>query len=102
MATYISWCLVAPPASPHPSTIDGWRRKGLGLFLIIAMIKFGYASSFGVQDVEVDLYLQCLEPEAFQFYTSLGFHQINDRGTDNTSGYALLPKSVREHFATVH
>ena len=45
VAVYISWLLIAKHEAIHPSQIDGWRRKGFGLFMIIAMVKFCFAES---------------------------------------------------------
>ena len=91
VAVYISWLLIAKHEAIHPSQIDGWRRKGFGLFMIIAMIKFCFAESLDFAK-NVDVFLQCYEPAAFTFYKMLGFKMINTHFDD---GYALLPPHVK-------
>ncbi|KAI2490595.1 hypothetical protein MHU86_23969 [Fragilaria crotonensis] len=94
VAAFISWLLVAKHDATHPTQINGWRRQGFGLFLIIAMIKYCYANDIACKTVEI--FLQSYEPSAFHFYTMLGFKQINDHFDD---GFSMLPRHVRDHLS---
>lgn len=94
VAAFISWLLVAKHDTLHPTQINGWRRQGFGLFLIIAMIKYCYANDNATKTLEI--FLQSYEPSAFHFYTMLGFKQINDHFDD---GFSMLPRHVRDHLS---
>ena len=59
---------------PPPGFV-GWRRKGFGLFMLKCMIKYMYATQSHIK--KCDVYLQCYEPESFNFYSKVGFVQIN-------------------------
>ena len=95
VAVFISWLLIAKHDSVHPSQTDGWRRQGFGLFMIIAMIKYCFGESKEFAKT-VDVFLQCVEPSAFHFYSMLGFKQLNTHFDD---GYAMLPLHVRAYLS---
>ena len=90
VAAFISWLLVAKHDALHLSQINGWRRQGFGLFLIIAMIKYCYAVDDLVKTVEI--YLQSFEPSAFNFNTMLEFKQMNNPYDD---GFGMLLRHVK-------
>jgi hypothetical protein len=72
MSVFLSLLGVAHHATAHPPSIKSWRRNGMGLFMLIQVIK-RCASIEGVTRIEI--YLQCSEPSAFHFYSSVGFRK---------------------------
>ena len=78
-----------------PSGIDTWRRIGFGSLMINSMIK---QSSTISDNPEVDVYLQCEENSAFNFYCNLGFLQVN---AYNTDGFDLIPDHLQDYFKEI-
>jgi len=89
---FISWLAIAVPETPAPVVLTGWRRNGFGLFLLIHVIKLCCVQGDSTTWKNVDLYLQCTEEAAFNFYSACGFRQIND---DNDPGEAQLPDALK-------
>jgi hypothetical protein len=87
MSVILSLSGVTHHATVHPPSIQSWRRNGIGLFMLIQVIK-RCASILEIASIEV--FLQCSEPSALHFYTMIGFRQIN-KGERN-DGYGLLPE----------
>ena len=90
MSVFLSLLGVAHHTTAHPPSIPSWRRNGLGLFMLIQVIK-RCASVQRIKNIEV--FLQCSEPSALHFYSMIGFWQINKVEADN--GFALLPEHVQ-------
>ncbi len=73
MSVFLSLLGVTHHSTAHPPSKQSWQRNGVGLFMIIQVIK-QCASIKGVSKIE--LFLQCLvEPLAIHFYTMIGFWQ---------------------------
>jgi hypothetical protein len=68
--------------------ISPWKKDGDYKQLI-------NQSSTITDDPEVDVYLQCEEISAFNFYCNLGFQQVN---THNTDGFDLIPGHIQDYF----
>jgi hypothetical protein len=91
MSVFLSLLGVTHHSTAHPLCLKSWRRNGIGLFMLIQVIK----RCLSVEGVtSVDVYLQCSEPSAFFFYTMIGFRCLNKKNEVN-DGYALLPNHVR-------
>ena len=88
-----SWLLIARHATVHPPEINGWRRQGLGLFMFICMIKHCYV--VGLNDDLVNIYLQCVEAKAYNFYVTLDFKRINGKYDD---GFQELPIALQKSY----
>ena len=93
-AAFISWLLVAKHDALHPSQMNGWRRPGFELFLIIAVFKYYYAVDNIAKTVEI--YLLSFELSAFNFYTMLGFRQMSNHYDD---GFRMLPRHVKHRLS---
>ena len=89
----VSWLLIARHDTVHPSEINGWRRQGLGLFMFMCMIKHCYV--VGSKADLVNIYLQCVEAKALNFYLKLGFQQINGKYDD---GFQYLPIALQNSY----
>ena len=97
---FISWCLVANALpNVHPPDSETWRKHGFGLFLIIAVIKYCQAFSMMSPVKSVELYLQCCEPEAIQFFLNIGFQQMIPK--EDADGYKMLPSYIRKNVPQV-
>ncbi len=90
MSVFLSLLGVTHHATVHPPSIQLWRRNGIGLFMLIQVIKRCASIS---EIASIEMFLQCSEPSALHFYTMIGFRQIN-KGERN-DGYGLLPEHVR-------
>jgi hypothetical protein len=90
LSVFLSLLGVTHHSTAHPSSIHSWRRHGVGLFMIIQVIK-RCASIKGVTKIEI--FLQCSEPSALHFYSMIGFRQKNKGDSDD--GFGLLPEHVR-------
>ena len=90
VSVFLSLLGVTHHASPHPPSIRSWRRNGMGLFMLIEVIK-RCASIKGVTKIEI--FLQCSEPSAFHFYSMVGFRQKNKSETDD--GFGMLPEHLQ-------
>ena len=90
ISVFLSLLGVTHHATVHPPSIQSWRRNGIGLFMLIQVIK-RCASISEIEKIEV--FLQCSEPSALHFYTMIGFRQIN-KGQRH-DGYGSLPEHVR-------
>ena len=95
MSVFLSLLGVAHHATAHPPSIKSWRRNGMGLFMLIQVIK-RCASIEGVTKIEI--FLQCSEPSAFNFYSMIGFRQRNKGDTDD--GFGILPEHLRTGLAS--
>ena len=95
-SSFITWCLVGNN-NCHPEQIDHWRRQGVGLFLIISVIKFCHARYIDLDyfPLPIVLFLQCYEPAALNFYLNIGFKQINN---DSEDGFGLLPGVLQDQL----
>ena len=77
-----------------PTSIDRLHRQGFALFLLKCMIKYAFccgsssSSSSSSSSANVGMYLQCYDAHSFQFYSMLGFSQINSKYDD---GFDSLP-----------
>ena len=89
---HLSWFAVKSNDSMPmpPAAFHGWRRKGFGLFMMKCIIKYVYANQ--LQTKACDVYLQCVESQSFNFYSTIGFVQINRTYDD---GFELLPKHLQ-------
>ena len=96
-SSFITWCLVEDDKKCHPEQIDHWRRQGLGLFLIISVIKFCHARYIDLNyfPLPIVLFLQCYEPAALNFYLNIGFKIMN---VDSDDGFLLLPGVLQDHL----
>jgi hypothetical protein len=92
ITSFVSLLAVADSSLKMPSGIDAWRRIGFGSLMINSLIK---QSSSISDNPEVDVYLQCEENSAFNFYCNLAFQQVN---AYNTDGFGLLPDNLRNYF----
>ncbi len=90
MSVFLFLLGVTHHTTAHPPSITSWRRNGVGLFMLIQVIK-RCASIDNVTRIKV--FLQCSEPSAFHFYTMIGFRQINKSDTDD--GFEMLPEHIR-------
>jgi hypothetical protein len=90
LSVFLSLLGVSHHLTSHPSSIHSWRCNGVGLFMIIQVIK-QCASIKGATKIEI--FLQCSEPSALHFYTMIGFQQKNKGDSDD--GFGLLPEHVR-------
>ena len=90
MSVFLSLLGVTHHATVHPPSIQSWRQNGIGLFMLIQVIKRCACIS---EIASIEVFLQCSEPSALHFYTMIGFCQIN-KGERN-DGYGLLPEHVR-------
>ena len=95
ITSFVSFLAVADSSPKMPSGIDAWRRIGFGSLMINSMIK---QSSTISDNPEVDVYLQCEENSAFNFYCNLGFLQVN---VHNTDGFDLLPDHLQDYFKEI-
>jgi GNAT superfamily N-acetyltransferase len=86
----LSWLAVSDSTSPMLSVSASWRRQGIGQFMFIFIIKQCAAFANGGN---IDIFLQCLEPEAFRLYCMLGFQRLN---SNHDNGFTLLPKSLQD------
>jgi hypothetical protein len=89
LSVFLSLLGVSHHLTAHPSSIHSWRCNGVGLFMIIQVIK-QCASIKGATKIEI--FLQCSEPSALHFYTMIGFQQKNKGDSDD--GFGLLPEHV--------
>jgi hypothetical protein len=90
MSVFLSLLGVTHHSTPHPPSLQSWRRNGVGLFMIIQVIK-RCASIVGVEKIE--LFLQCSEPAAFNFYAMIGFRKMNK--IDKDDGFDMLPNHMQ-------
>ena len=98
---FLTWMAVAQTYPKMPLGVDSWRRLGIGRFMIIVLIKYltmallRYKGKRETNKVleDVAIFLQATTPQAFQFYRSCGFKQINRRNENNRE---LLPQSLQE------
>jgi len=90
MSVLLSLSGVTHHSTPHPPSLQSWRHNGVGLFMIIQVIK-RCASIVGVEKIE--LFLQCSEPAAFNFYAMIGFRRMNK--IDKDDGFDMLPNHVQ-------
>jgi hypothetical protein len=113
VATFVSWLAVSMQKKGLPKSIDGWRRKGFGLFMIIASIKVCFSiyqnpieskpaartkpktdkSNQDRPPMLLHIYLQSQEIASTQFYIMIGFQTINGKFAD---GFELLPLHLQE------
>ena len=91
MSVFLSLLGVTHHSTAHPLSIQSWQHNGVGLFMIIQVIK-RCASITGVTKIE--LFLQCSEPSAIHFYTMIGFWPKNKGETND--GFGMLPDHVRD------
>lgn len=94
VSAFVSWLVVSMKKDGVPSSIDGWRRQGFGLFMLIASIKICYKNYQTQQrKMSVILYLQSQEMASYQFYTNIGFQSLCGHFQD---GFDKLPKHVQD------
>jgi hypothetical protein len=94
VSAFVSWLVVSMKKDGVPSSIDGWRRQGFGLFMIITAIKICYKIYQTKQrKMSVILYLQSQEMASLQFYTNIGFQSLCGHFHD---GFEKLPKHVQD------
>jgi hypothetical protein len=65
-----------------PLGVDSWRRLGIGRFMIVIIIKcltMAVLHHQGKTETNkvLEIFLQSTTPQAFHFYRSCGFKQIN-------------------------
>ncbi|KAI2502413.1 hypothetical protein MHU86_12070 [Fragilaria crotonensis] len=86
MSVFVSFLGVTHHLTAHPPSITSWRRNGVGLFMMVQVIK----RCASIKDVKtIEVFLQCSEPSAFHFYTMIGFRQLNKSEADD--GFKMLP-----------
>jgi hypothetical protein len=66
MSVFLSLLGVTHNLTAHPPSVQSSQRNGVGLFMIIQVIK-----QCGMS--KIDVFLQCSEPLALHFYTMIGF-----------------------------
>ena len=99
---FLTWMAVAQTYPKMPLGVDSWRRLGIGRFMIIVLIKYltmallRYKGKRETNKVleDVAIFLQATTPQAFQFYRSCGFKQMNLR--NKNKNHELLPQSLQE------
>ena len=98
---FLTWMAVAQTYPKIPLGVDSWQRLRIGRFMIIVLIKYltmallrykGKSETNKVLE-DVAIFLQATTPQAFQFYRSCGFKQINRQNENNRE---LLPQSLQE------
>ncbi|KAI2494902.1 hypothetical protein MHU86_19620 [Fragilaria crotonensis] len=91
MSVFLSLLGVTHHSTNHPPSIQSWRRNGVGLFMLIQVIK----RCASVDDVKkIEVFVQCSEPAAFHFYTMIGFRRMNKSETDD-AGFGMLPDHLQ-------
>jgi hypothetical protein len=94
VSAFVLWLVVSVKKDGVPSSIDGWRRQGIGRFMIITAIKICYKIYQTEQrKMPVILYLQSQEMASYQFYTNIGFQSLCGHFHD---GFEKLPKHVQD------
>jgi hypothetical protein len=94
VSAFVSWLVVSMDKDGVPSSVDGWRRQGFGLFMIISDIKICYKIYQTEQNkMSVVLYLQSQEMASLQLYTRIGFRCLSGKFH---YGFGELPKHVRD------
>jgi hypothetical protein len=87
---FVSLLGVASHAVPHPTAIHSWRRNGIGLHLLIQVIK---RCAFMTKNAaQIGVFLQCQEAASLHFYSMIGFHKISSHSGD---GFELLPMHMQ-------
>jgi hypothetical protein len=98
---FLTWMAVAQTYPHMPLGVDSWQRLRIGRFMIVIIIKrltMALLHHQGKKDTNkvfegVEIFLQSTTPQAFQFYRSCGFKQINLQNEDNRE---LLLPSLQE------
>ncbi len=81
----LTWMAVAQTYPNMPLGVDSWQRLGIGRFMIVIIIKrltMAFLHHKGKIETNkvlegVEIFLQSTTPQAFHFYRSCGFKQIN-------------------------
>ncbi len=99
---FLLWTAVAQTYPNMPLGVDSsWRRLGIGRFMIVIIIKrltmalLHHQGKTETNEVleGVEIFLQSTTAQAFHFYRSCGFKQINLQNEDHCK---LLPPSLQE------
>jgi hypothetical protein len=91
---FLTWMAFAQTYPGMPLGVDSWPRLGIGCFMIVIIIKcLTMALLHNQGKTETKIFLQSTTPQAFHFYRTCGFKQINLQNKDNRE---LLPPSLQE------